>query len=338
MGSTIFWSGLQMIEIRRLQKNMEGVTVLDLEGLQVRPGQIVGLIGPAGSGIDELFEILIGRVRPTAGTVQIAGERVEGSTDLSGVLFADDGLYMRRTARSNLRFFARLYGLNAERVEEILSYVGLEDQGASKVEDLSSGLARRLAFGRALLHQPRALILRDPFARCDQASITLLQRLIREQAEEGAAVLILADDDANLLGLCHYVHRMQHGQIVETAETSAESGADLPFKIPVKGEGSVTLVNPAEVLFATAEEGKAALQTVDNESIATQFTLSELESRLARRGFFRAHRSYLVNLQHVTEVIPFTRDSYSLRIDDTDGTLIPLSKSAASELRELLGY
>ncbi|MFN2149555.1 MAG: LytTR family transcriptional regulator DNA-binding domain-containing protein [Anaerolineales bacterium] len=327
-----------MIEIERLQKNSQGLTVLDLESLRVRTGQIVGLVGPQGSGIEELFELVTGRSRPTAGEIRIDETLPWHDTGAIGVLFADDGLYQQRTVRGNLQFFARLYGIDAGRVEQVLSYVGLEDQGTSKVEDLATGLARRLAFGRAVLHQPRALILRDPFARCDQASITLLQRLIREQAEEGAAVLILADDDANLLGLCHYVHRMQHGQIVETAETSAESGADLPFKIPVKGEGSVALVNPAEVLFATAEEGKATLQTVDNESIATQFTLSELESRLARRGFFRAHRSYLVNLQHVTEVIPFTRDSYSLRIDDTEGTLIPLSKSAASELRELLGY
>jgi ABC-2 type transport system ATP-binding protein len=63
-----------------------------------------------------------------------------------------------------------------------------------------------------------------------------------------------------------------------------------------------------------------------------------LEQRLGRRGFFRAHRSYLVNLQHIKEVIPFTRNSFSLRLDDAGDTLIPLSKTAAAELRELLGY
>jgi ABC-2 type transport system ATP-binding protein len=327
-----------MIEIERLQKNIQGLTVLDLENLRVRAGQIVAVFGPQGSGIDELFELLTGRTRPTAGEIRIDNTLAWQGSDAIGVLFAEDGLYRQRTVRANLQFFARLYGIDGGRVEQVLSYVGLEDQRASKVEDLASGLARRLAFGRAVLHRPRALILRDPFARCDQASITLLQRLIREQAEDGVAVLILADDEAYLPGLCHHVHRMQHGQIVETAEAGAESDAELPFKIPVKGEGSVTLVNPADVLYAAADEGKAKLQTVRSESLVTQFTLSELETRLSRRGFFRAHRSYLVNLQHVTEVIPFTRDSYSLRIDDAQGTLIPLSKTAAGDLRELLGY
>jgi ABC-2 type transport system ATP-binding protein len=338
MGSTVEGNIPQMIEITRLQKNIDGVTVLDLEALRVRTGQIVGLVGPAGSGIDELFEILIGRARPTAGTVLLGGEDLDGSSSSLGVLFADDGLYTRRTARSNLRFFARLYGLETDRVEDVLSNVGLGDQGSSMVEDLSGGLARRLAFGRAILHQPRILILREPFARCDQSSISLLQRLIREQAEGGAAVLILGDDDANLPGLCHQIHRIQRGQVVETSESTADAGPESPLKIPVKNEGSVALVNPSDVLFATAEEGKATIQTVHDEALSTQFTLSELEARLVQRGFFRAHRSYLVNLQHVTEVIPFTRDSYSLRLDDAQGTLIPLSKTAAGELRELLGY
>jgi ABC-2 type transport system ATP-binding protein len=76
----------------------------------------------------------------------------------------------------------------------------------------------------------------------------------------------------------------------------------------------------------------------DEGRLPTQFTLSELEERLSRSGFFRAHRSFLVNLQHVKEVIPFTRNSFSLRLNDPEGTEIPLSKSSASELSDLLGY
>ena len=86
-----------------------------------------------------------------------------------------------------------------------------------------------------------------------------------------------------------------------------------------------------------AQDNRTFLRTPE-DYLPTQFTLTELEKRLARSGFFRAHRSYLVNLQHVKEVIPFTRDSYILKLKDPKGTEIPLSKSAARELRELLGY
>ena len=90
-------------------------------------------------------------------------------------------------------------------------------------------------------------------------------------------------------------------------------------------------------LYADAAEGRAYLVT-HTARFPTQYNLSELESRLIRSGFFRAHRSYLVNLQHVKEVIPYTRNSFSLKLDDDPGTEIPLSKTAASELRDLLGY
>ena len=120
-------------------------------------------------------------------------------------------------------------------------------------------------------------------------------------------------------------------------EESEEEQAIIPFKIPVRLEGKVALINPAEILFADAAEGRAFLQTLDRR-LPTQFTLSELEQRLARSGFFRTHRSYLVNLQHVKEVIPYTRNSFSLRLNDENNTEIPLSKSAAGELRDLLGY
>jgi ABC-2 type transport system ATP-binding protein len=96
-------------------------------------------------------------------------------------------------------------------------------------------------------------------------------------------------------------------------------------------------VNPSDILYALVRDGKTWLQTTA-ECLPTQFTLTELETRLGRRGFFRAHRSYLVNLQRVKEVIPYTRNSYSLILDDAANTEIPLSKSSAAELRELLGY
>ena len=156
-------------------------------------------------------------------------------------------------------------------------------------------------------------------------------------AEEGTTVLILSSDNANLHTLCDTVYLLEQGRLTESYKPQEEPQAALPFKIPVKLEGKVALINPVDILYADAVDGKAFLQ-IRSDRLPTQFTLSELEERLARSGFFRAHRSYLVNLQHVKEVIPYTRNSFSLRLDDEENTEIPLSKSAAGELRELLGY
>ena len=330
-----------MIEINSLQKVVDQNTVLDIESLTIDGGEIAAAVGPTGSGKSILLEILIGQSRPTLGSVRVDGLDPVADRDpfsrVVGVMFFEDGLYKHRSPLANLTFHSRLHGISKSRAKDVLDQVGLADRTNANLEKLPSGLARRLAFGRAILHDPSVLLLVEPFARCDEASISLLTKLIRQKAGEGTTSLIFADDSANLDSLCDNIYVLNQGRIVETRTPKEETEAQLPFKIPARMEGSVALVNPADILYADAEEGRAYLRTTQGR-LPTQFTLAELEERLLRSGFFRAHRGYLVNLQHVTEVIPFTRNSYSLRLDDAEGTLIPLSKSAASELRDLLGY
>lgn len=331
-----------MITLHKLQKVVEQRTILDIEQLVVEPGEIAAIVGPSGSGTADLLPLLTGQSRPTSGTVCIgeaspATDRTLFSQQV-GVLFAEDALYATRSARGNLAFHARLRGLPGSRVDEVLALAGLGDHGGVKLEQLPSGLRRRLGFGVAVLHQPTVLLLVEPFARCDDASISLLSQLIQQQADEGGTVLILANTDTYLPSLCHTIYELDQGRIVAKRQPGEELDENaLPFKIPVKLEGRVALVNPTDILYVEVEDGRSILQTT-NERLPTQFTLSQLEQRLARSGFFRAHRAYLVNLQHVTEVIPYTRSSFSLRLDDAEGSKIPMSKEAARELRDLLDY
>jgi ABC-2 type transport system ATP-binding protein len=330
-----------MIEIENLQKVIDQRLVIDIKRLTVEDGESVALVGPIGSGHDVLLDLLIGKSKPTLGTLRLAD--VDPADDhiafsqRVGVLFAEDTLYQHRSPYANLVFDCRLRGRPKSRALEVLDEVGLADHANASLGKLSSGLKRRLAFGRAILHAPRVLLLVNPFARCDEATIGLFQRLIRQQAEGDHTILILADDAAHLAPLCDTIYELEHGQIVNVYEPEEETNARLPFKVPVRLEGRVALVNPSDILYALVRDGKTWLQTTA-ECLPTQFTLTELETRLGRRGFFRAHRSYLVNLQRVKEVIPYTRNSYSLILDDAANTEIPLSKSSAAELRELLGY
>jgi ABC-2 type transport system ATP-binding protein len=332
-----------MIEIAGLQKVVDGRTALDVAALHVAAGELAALVGPSGSGKALLRELLAGRQQPTAGTVRLAGhdpwnDRAWCSRHV-GVLFAEDALYETRSPQSNLAFHARLRGLPGARVREVLDLVGLADQADARLSALSSGLRRRLAFGVAILHNPTILILTEPFARCDEASIDLLGGLTRKLVEAGATGLILASTGEHLRGLYDVRYTLDQGRVVAETRPGDEAAAEpvTPFKIPVKLEGSVALVNPGDVLYAAAEAGRATLHTFA-DSFPTQYTLAQLEERLARSGFFRAHRGYLVNLQHVREVIPYTRSSFSLRLNDEAGTKIPLSKDAEKELRDLLDF
>jgi ABC-2 type transport system ATP-binding protein len=331
-----------MIEIRELQKVSGGTTSIDIPALDVGRGEIAALVGPAGSGKTLLFDLLAGRTRLTAGTIRLAdSDPYQDQAQLSqvvGFLFAEDAVCQHFSPLANLAFHCQLYGLPKSRAAEVLALVGLGDQANSKPDQLSSSLLRRMGFGRAILHSPKVLLLREPFARCDQTTIRLLSNLMQAQAEEGTTLLILATERSNLEPLCNAIYILNQGRIAETLHPQEEQEASFPFKIPAKLEDKkVVLLNPAEILYAYASEGRAYLVTGDSH-LPTQFTLSEIEERLSRSGFFRAHRAYLVNLQHVKEVIPFTRNSFSLRLTDPENTEIPLSKSAAGELSDLLGY
>jgi ABC-2 type transport system ATP-binding protein len=160
---------------------------------------------------------------------------------------------------------------------------------------------------------------------------------VRELADSGTSVMIFAQDIAGLEMVCDTIYSLGQGRIIDSYGPKEEQQSQQPFLVPARDEEKIILIDPADILYVFTRADRVYLQT-GNGSLPTRFTLAELERRLSRSGFFRAHRSYLVNLQQVKEVIPYTRDSFSLRLKDKDGTIIPLSRSSERELRQLLGY
>jgi ABC-2 type transport system ATP-binding protein len=335
-------TAIPIITIKNLQKVSGARRVLEIDALSVLTGQIVAVVGPVGSGKGELLALLTGQSQPTAGEVSVCGlepsRHRRAISEQVGVMFREPGLYERQSARANLVFHTNLRGLPAQRADEVLAEVGLLDQANTPAGKLPLNLARRLAYGRAILHQPRALLLMEPFAGCDAASCELLSKSMRQQTATGSAVLILAREGAGLAGLCDDIYTLDQGRMSRVEVPREENRDRLPFKIPARSEGQVVLINPADLLYASADEDQTRLHTLQGQNISSHLTMSELEERLCRNGFFRAHRGYLVNLQRVNAIIPYTRDSYTLILDDAAKTEIPLSKNAAKELRELLGY
>lgn len=330
-----------MLELRNVQKVLNGKTVLDIPSFRVVGGQVTGLIARTGSGSEVLISLLTGRAQASAGTIRLLDldpytER-SALSQVLGMMFAEDTQYKNLGVLANLRFYGRLHGLPKVCAADILARVGLADQARLPAGKLSPSLLRRLAFGCAILHSPKFLLLHEPFTRCDEVTLGLLTTQIRLLANDGTGILIISGDAAGMTTICDELYELQEGRLVKLENTASEEVASTPFKIPVRTEDKVLLLNPADILFADASGDRAFLVTNEGR-LPTQYTLTELETRLARSGFFRAHRSYLVNLQHVKEVIPFTRNTFSLRLDDPAATQIPLSKSAAAELRELLGF
>jgi ABC-2 type transport system ATP-binding protein len=351
-----------MLQIQQLEKIIDSRRVLAIEHLEIQAGEIVALVGPGGSGKTLLIQLLCGQIQPSRGQIFLEGQdmaKVPMARCRLGVLFADDLLYERLTVQGNLEFFCHLHGLPNKRVGEVLALVGMSDQAQKRVNKLSWAEQRRLAFARTLLNHPTLLLLDDPLRHTNVDTQQVMQRIISDQASQGTGILLALEDLAWAGKFCTRIVEIEAGRIIgmRTREMTISSSSDsqekedipalpqaplassrfTPFKIPARKEDRIMLYDPNELLYATSRDGKTYLRTTNDEA-ATNLTLQELEQRLVGRGFFKAHRAYLVNLQHIRAVIQFTRNSYTLLLGDDKETMIPLSKQCEKELQELLGY
>lgn len=168
--------------------------------LECRAGEVLGLLGPNGAGKSTLLSLLATLIMPSTGDIRY-GERsvAEAGSALRarlGLLAHDLYLYPELSARENLEFFARLYGLPdwQQRVERALERAQLTSRADDPVVGFSRGMRQRLALERTLVHDPRLVLLDEPFTGLDDASTEALVARLRELASNGAMVVLATHD------------------------------------------------------------------------------------------------------------------------------------------------
>jgi len=161
---------MPILEVIDLRKRYGPTVALDGVTFQVEEGELFGLLGPNGAGKTTLLSILSCLLPPTGGEARVLGKKVT-MTDRSlrrhiGIVPQELAIYPELTARENLEFFGRLYGLTGavlrERVHEVLEAVALTDRADQRVDTFSGGMKRRLNMGVAFVHKPRLLLLDEP--------------------------------------------------------------------------------------------------------------------------------------------------------------------------------
>ncbi|MHB0856272.1 MAG: heme ABC exporter ATP-binding protein CcmA [Anaerolineae bacterium] len=185
-----------MIETFELSKTYGPRRVLERVNLSIAAGERIALVGLNGAGKTTLLRVLAGLVRPTSGRVAVVGLSPASPDGLArraiGFLSHQTGLYGDLTAEQNLTFFARLYQLPdiANTVSASLARVGLAGRRHDLVSTFSRGMQQRLALARALLHQPRVLLLDEPYAGLDLRAAALLDALLDEATADGCAIVM----------------------------------------------------------------------------------------------------------------------------------------------------
>jgi len=222
------------VEVDHLTKSFGPHTALAGVTLSIGAGEFVTLVGPNGAGKTTLLRILATLIRPTSGTVRIAGlNPAQAGPEVRrriGFLSHRTLLYDDLTAEQNLRFYARLYGLSdaSARIDELLERVGLADRRHDRVRTFSRGMQQRLAVARAVLHRPSILLLDEPYTGLDPQATDALSALLGELAGEGCTILLTTHDLERGLAVGNRIVVLSRGRVAYDAPTADTDPVTFP--------------------------------------------------------------------------------------------------------------
>jgi Cu-processing system ATP-binding protein len=282
-----------VIEARRLGMRFGDAVAVDDVDLDVREGELFGLIGRNGAGKTTLVRLMLGLLRPSSGDIRVFGVPV-GSAPFRavrrriGYLPESVALYENLTGLETLRFFAKLKGADPDQCIAMLERVGLADAATRVVGTYSKGMKQRLAFAQALLGQPRVLVLDEPTNGLDPQAVTEFYATLRELNEAGVTAILSSHVLAEVQQRVGRLALMNGGRIVGLGTVDAlREQSRLPLAITIR------LRNGAEGLLRRALPSDLSLH-VDGSTVTLQCDrtrkMSVLES-LAAMG------SHLVDIR-----------------------------------------
>lgn len=182
----------------------------------IEQGEIVGFLGPNGAGKTTTLRMLAGLIKPTSGSSMILGKTVPSRSLLDvGTMIEEPSFYPYMTGRDNLRHAAKMHGgVSDKRIDEMLSFVSMDQAATKKVKAYSQGMRQRLGLARALLWKPKVLLLDEPTNGLDPVGIAEIRENLRSIAHEGVTILISSHILAELEKLVERVLAVERGRLL----------------------------------------------------------------------------------------------------------------------------
>ncbi|GBD85843.1 fluoroquinolones export ATP-binding protein/MT2762 [bacterium BMS3Abin02] len=233
------------IRVEGISYSYDGHLAVDDIGFTVAPGEILGFLGPNGAGKSTTIKMLTGQLKPQAGTITILGMNMPAQATVIqariGVAFEEKNLYGNMSARENLIFFGRLFGIANLDPDSLLRRVGLADRAADRVAEFSKGMKQRLMIARVLINTPDVLFLDEPTDGLDPVSSQSIRQVIREEALRGAAVLLTTHDMTEADKLSDRVAFIDEGRVLvtDTPENLKQTYGRRSVKIRARRDGEV---------------------------------------------------------------------------------------------------
>ncbi len=248
-----------VISAENLTKKYGDLVAVDHVTFDIPAGAITGFVGPNGAGKTTTIRMLLGLVKPSAGTARILEHAIsEPETYLPyvGAMIEGPAFYPALSGRENLRVLARLGDFSYERVEELLTLVGLADRATSKFKTYSLGMKQRLGIAAALLPNPKVLILDEPVNGLDPAGIHEVRNLLRTLADSGISIFVSSHILSELEVIADHLVVVDHGKVLFQGATKNLLAAQKP-RLAVKG----SLASDQEILREIATSAGYATET-----------------------------------------------------------------------------
>jgi ABC-2 type transport system ATP-binding protein len=297
----------------KVTKRYDKTTALDHLSIVIERGEILGLLGPNGSGKTTTVNLLCGLISPTSGTITVLGHDAtkdpKALRPLLGVVPQETALYGELSAQRNLRFHAELYGVpraeRADRVRSMLELVDLWERRSSPVKTFSGGMKRRLAITRAMLHRPAILYLDEPTLGVDVASRRAVWSYIRELRRQGTTVLLTTNYLEEASELCDRIVIIDHGSAVamDTPAALRRRVGGSVLEMTLAHEPTAHLLQSLRAASGVVEVGGSGCElsvTYTEGDAAAAEVLNAVTAETELRGFVQRHASLDEVFLHLT--------------------------------------
>ena len=217
-------TGASTILVNNLIKQFGRFAALRGVSAEFDAGRFHAILGDNGAGKTTLLRALAGLAQPTQGTISIFGNPPRDACREIGYMAHPSLLYDEMSGMENLRYFAGLYGLAGDaRCQEVIRAVGLDPELARGVGQYSQGMRQRMSLARAILHDPRVLLLDEPFSNVDVHSAREMVGLLRGMRNSGKTIFVVTHQAMLLEGVADEFVWMQAGQIIDRTASASHA-------------------------------------------------------------------------------------------------------------------
>ena len=269
---------MKVLELKNIDKFFGKKQILKDISFDIEEGEILGFVGPNGSGKTTTIKIILGLQQASRGEVFINGNNIKDNYENAirkvGAIVESPDMYMYLSGLENLKLVANYYNISHNEIERVVEFVGLKDRIKDKVSKYSLGMRQRLGIAQAILNKPNLLIVDEPTNGLDPSGIIEFRNMLKELAKkEKMSIFISSHNLAEIENICDKVLLLKEGKIVSSdvlkeVENNDKYKLELSSTLKLKKEAKVEIIDDNYIYYLGNKEDIAKfIETLVNKKI-----------------------------------------------------------------------